>query len=116
MRYATAVELASALSGADVLSVRDFTSDAVRPAWPAADAMRWMHTASAGVDRVAFPEPLSSDVVLTDSRGVFDDTLLRALPPSARLVNGGVTNSSDKARGYVTDTGGNVAARTGSTS
>lgn len=72
MRYATAAELASALPGADVLLVWDFTSDAVRPAWPAADAMRWVHTASAGVDRVAFPELLSSDVVLTNSRGVFD--------------------------------------------
>lgn len=72
MRYATAAELASALPGADVLLVWDFTSDSVRPAWPAADVMRWVHTASAGVDRVAFPELLNSDVVLTNSRGVFD--------------------------------------------
>lgn len=72
VRYATAVDLASALPGADVLLVWDFTSDAVRPAWPAAEALRWVHTASAGVDRVAFPELLSSDVVLTNSRGVFD--------------------------------------------
>jgi phosphoglycerate dehydrogenase-like enzyme len=72
VRYATADELASALPGAEVLLVWDFTSDAVRAAWPAADAIRWVHTASAGVDRVAFPELLNSDVVLTNSRGVFD--------------------------------------------
>ncbi|HEU0128156.1 MAG TPA: D-2-hydroxyacid dehydrogenase, partial [Pseudonocardiaceae bacterium] len=72
VRYATADELTSALPGADVLLVWDFTSDAVRPAWPAADTMRWVHTASAGVDRVAFPELLDSAVVLTNSRGVFD--------------------------------------------
>ena len=72
MRYATVDELASALSGAEVLLVWDFTSDAVRAAWPAADGLRWVHTASAGVDRVAFPELLSSDVVITNSRGVFD--------------------------------------------
>lgn len=72
VRYATAAELPSALPGADVLLVWDFTSDAVRPAWPAADMLRWVHTASAGVDRVAFPELLVSDVVLTNSRGIFD--------------------------------------------
>jgi phosphoglycerate dehydrogenase-like enzyme len=72
VRYATGDELASALPGAEVLLVWDFTSDAVRAAWPAADTIRWVHTASAGVDRVAFPELLSSDVVLTNSRGVFD--------------------------------------------
>lgn len=72
VRYARPGELSAALPGADVLLVWDFTSDAVRPAWPAADAVRWVHTASAGVDRVAFPELLASDVVLTNSRGVFD--------------------------------------------
>ncbi|MGH3909990.1 MAG: D-2-hydroxyacid dehydrogenase [Pseudonocardiaceae bacterium] len=72
VRYATAAELPSVLPGADVLLVWDFTSDAVRPAWPAADELRWVHTASAGVDRVAFPELLGSDVLLTNSRGVFD--------------------------------------------
>ncbi|MQA16435.1 MAG: D-2-hydroxyacid dehydrogenase [Pseudonocardiaceae bacterium] len=72
LRTVTADELSSALPGADVLLVWDFLSDAVRPAWPAADALRWVHTASAGVDRVAFPELLESEVVLTNSRGVFD--------------------------------------------
>lgn len=72
IRYATSADLAAALPGAEILLVWDFTSDAVRSAWPAADALRWVHTASAGVDRVAFPELLSSEVVLTNSRGVFD--------------------------------------------
>ncbi len=72
LRTATAQELPSALPGADVLLVWDFVSDAVHAAWHAADSLRWVHTASAGVDRVAFPELLASDVVLTNSRGVFD--------------------------------------------
>ncbi|MGH3980777.1 MAG: D-2-hydroxyacid dehydrogenase [Pseudonocardiaceae bacterium] len=72
LRTVTGDDLPAALPGADVLLVWDFLSDAVRPAWPAADALRWVHTASAGVDRVAFPELLGSDVVLTNSRGVFD--------------------------------------------
>jgi phosphoglycerate dehydrogenase-like enzyme len=73
MRFAAdAASLADALPGAEVLLVWDFTSDAVRDAWPAADALRWVHTASAGVDRLIFPGLLESDVTLTNSRGVFD--------------------------------------------
>ena len=72
VRYATEDELADALPGADVLFVWAFRSDAVAAAWPAADALRWVHTASAGVDRLLFPALLESDVVLTNSRGVFD--------------------------------------------
>ncbi len=72
LRAVTADELPAALPGAEVVLMWDFLSDALRPAWPHADAVRWVHTASAGVDRVAFPELLKSDVVLTNSRGVFD--------------------------------------------
>jgi phosphoglycerate dehydrogenase-like enzyme len=73
MRFAAdATTLADALPGAEVLLVWDFTSDAVRDAWPAADALRWVHTASAGVDRLTFRGLLESDVTLTNSRGVFD--------------------------------------------
>jgi phosphoglycerate dehydrogenase-like enzyme len=72
LRFATDDTLADALPGTEVLLVWDFTSDAVRHAWPAADALRWVHTASAGVDRLVFPELLESPVTLTNSRGVFD--------------------------------------------
>ncbi|MHA6629299.1 D-2-hydroxyacid dehydrogenase [Pseudonocardia sichuanensis] len=72
LRFATADTLAQALPGTEVLLVWDFTSDAVRDAWPAADSVRWVHTASAGVDRLTFPGLLSAPVTLTNSRGVFD--------------------------------------------
>jgi phosphoglycerate dehydrogenase-like enzyme len=72
IRFATEATLADALPGTEVLLVWDFLSDAVRHAWPAADALRWVHTASAGVDRLTFPGLLHSDVTLTNSRGVFD--------------------------------------------
>ena len=48
--------LATRSPAAEVLFVWDFTSDAVADAWPAADSLRWVHTASAGVDRLLFPE------------------------------------------------------------
>jgi phosphoglycerate dehydrogenase-like enzyme len=75
LRFAAdAGELAAALPGCDVLLTWDFTSDAVKDVWEATDtaALRWVHTASAGVDRVAFPALLASGATLTNSRGVFD--------------------------------------------
>ncbi|TDD50512.1 D-2-hydroxyacid dehydrogenase [Saccharopolyspora elongata] len=72
LRYADADQLADALPGADVLFVWAFRSEAVTDAWPRADALRWVHAASAGVDRLLFPALQDSDVLLTNSRGVFD--------------------------------------------
>jgi phosphoglycerate dehydrogenase-like enzyme len=75
VRYTDENGLADALPGADVLFVYDFLSTAVPGAWHAADKVRWVHIASAGVDPVMFPELRESDVVLTNSRGVFDDSI-----------------------------------------
>jgi phosphoglycerate dehydrogenase-like enzyme len=75
VRYATAQELPAALRGADVLFVWDFLSTAVPDAWPSADRLQWVHIASAGVDRLLFPELVHSPVVVTNSRGVFDQPI-----------------------------------------
>ncbi len=72
VRYTTAERLPEDLRGADALFVWDFQSTAVEAAWPAADALQWVHVASAGVDAVLFPALRNSDVVLTNSRGVFE--------------------------------------------
>nr|WP_024874780.1 D-2-hydroxyacid dehydrogenase [Saccharomonospora piscinae] len=75
VRYTDAAGLLDALRGADALFVYDFLSRAVPDAWHAADRLRWLHIASAGVDPVLFPELRDSDVVLTNSRGVFDSAI-----------------------------------------
>lgn len=73
VRYAASPEeLRAALPGAEVLFVADFRSRVLREAWPYARGLRWIHVAGAGVDAVLFPELVSSPVVLTNSRGVFD--------------------------------------------
>ncbi|MGR8010382.1 D-2-hydroxyacid dehydrogenase [Streptomyces hypolithicus] len=65
--------LARQLPLADVLLVWDFTSDAVRRAWPGEGPRpRWVHTASAGVDHLLCPELVASDTVVTNARGIFD--------------------------------------------
>ncbi|MFH8606541.1 D-2-hydroxyacid dehydrogenase [Streptomyces sp. NPDC018029] len=71
--HADATTLAGRLPLADVLLVWDFTSDAVRRAWPGEGPRpRWVHTASAGVDHLMCPELAASETVVTNARGVFD--------------------------------------------
>ncbi|MDN3352130.1 D-2-hydroxyacid dehydrogenase [Actinomadura sp. DC4] len=75
VRHTREADLAASLPGAEVLFLWDFWSDAVPSAWPHADSLRWVHIASAGVDRLLFPELVASDVLVTNSRGVFDEPI-----------------------------------------
>ncbi|MFI1762179.1 D-2-hydroxyacid dehydrogenase [Streptomyces sp. NPDC020800] len=71
-----AAGLAGRLPEADVLLVWDFTSHAVREAWPGTGPRpRWVHTASAGVDHLMCPELAASDTVVTNARGIFDQPI-----------------------------------------
>ncbi|WP_189784048.1 D-2-hydroxyacid dehydrogenase [Streptomyces capitiformicae] len=73
IEHADASTLAGRLPYADVLLVWDFTSRAVRDAWPGGGPRpRWVHTASAGVDHLLCPELAASDTVVTNARGVFE--------------------------------------------
>jgi phosphoglycerate dehydrogenase-like enzyme len=76
IRYADGDSLADRLPSADVLLVWDYTSDAVRRAWPGKGPRpRWVHTASAGVDRLFSPELIASDTVVTNARGIFEEPI-----------------------------------------
>jgi phosphoglycerate dehydrogenase-like enzyme len=75
VRQADEAGLAAALPGTEILFMWDFWSAALAGAWPHADALRWVHIASSGVDRLLFPELVASDVVVTNSRGVFDEPI-----------------------------------------
>lgn len=72
VRECTADTLADALPGAEILLVWDIFSGALSGAWHAADALRWIHVAAAGVDKLLFDELRASDVLVTNARGVFD--------------------------------------------
>ncbi|WP_269857766.1 D-2-hydroxyacid dehydrogenase [Streptomyces sp. RPT161] len=68
--------LTDQLGSADVVLVWDFTSDALRAAWPEHGPVpAWVHTASAGVDRVVFPALITARTVLTNARGVFEQPI-----------------------------------------
>ncbi|QGH70822.1 D-2-hydroxyacid dehydrogenase [Pseudactinotalea sp. HY158] len=75
VRLVEAAGLARALHGADVLFAYDFFSPAIHEAWHAADSLRWLHVASAGVDAMLDPQVRASEVVLTNSRGIFDQAI-----------------------------------------
>lgn len=72
VRYVTEDGLSTTLPGADVLFVWHFRTEALTNAWPSADTLRWIHASSAGVDKLMISELTRSEVVLTNSRGVFD--------------------------------------------
>lgn len=70
--FIRADELPGRLDDADALFLWDFFSPALSTAWTAPERLRWVHVASAGVDSLLFPELVQSDVVVTNSRGVFE--------------------------------------------
>jgi phosphoglycerate dehydrogenase-like enzyme len=72
VRYCDADGLPSAVQGAHALFLWDYFSSAVRGVWDRADALRWIHVAAAGVDKLLFDELIDSDVIVTNARGVFD--------------------------------------------
>ncbi|MFJ9544189.1 D-2-hydroxyacid dehydrogenase [Streptomyces sp. NPDC101225] len=76
--YATEEELPLLLPGADALFCWHSLTEAVAGAWPKdpARAPRWVHVAAAGVDPLLFPALVDDpDVVLTNSRGVYDGAI-----------------------------------------
>ena len=49
--------------------------DLLRRVWGIAPRVRWIHSRSAGLDELLFPELAESQVVLTNARGVFSEIL-----------------------------------------
>ncbi|MER7568620.1 D-2-hydroxyacid dehydrogenase [Streptomyces sp. NPDC097941] len=108
--HADASTLAERLPFADVLLVWDFTSTAVRDAWPGEGPRpRWVHTASAGVDHLMCPELVASDTRVTNARGVFDRpiaeyvaalvlTMAKDLPRTLELQREGVWRHRESQR------------------
>jgi phosphoglycerate dehydrogenase-like enzyme len=68
-------DVRAALNGADAIFGWDYESSLLPAVWNAAASVRWIQTASAGVDRLLFPDLVVSDVVVTNARGVFDEPI-----------------------------------------
>ena len=68
-------QLTSAAPDADVILNGMFNGDLLRIAFPLARKVQWVHTLSAGVEGVLFPELIHSPVPMTNGRGVFRRSL-----------------------------------------
>jgi phosphoglycerate dehydrogenase-like enzyme len=82
-------ESADIFVGNDLASVEDHAREAdvilysglagqtvpLREVWPHAKKVRWIHSLSAGVENLLFPELINSPVVVTNARGVFKRSL-----------------------------------------
>lgn len=76
LRFAATREaLAGSIADADVLFAWRANRDFLPYVWGEARRLRWIHSASAGVDGLLFPELVESDVILTNARGVFDEAM-----------------------------------------
>jgi len=60
-----------------VILISGMTGGAVslREIWPLARSVRWVHSLSAGVEKLLFPELIESPVPVTNARGVFKRSL-----------------------------------------
>jgi len=67
--------LAEALEGAGVLFAWHPRSELLSDAWGSAGDLKWIQSASAGVDNLLFPELAASHVVLTNARGIYEDAI-----------------------------------------
>jgi phosphoglycerate dehydrogenase-like enzyme len=65
----------TALPEADVIFTGMNMAPLLREVWPQAKKVRWVHSFSAGVESVLFPELIESDIPLTNARGVFAQSL-----------------------------------------
>ena len=76
LRFAADADaLGAALPGADVLFWWRGRKPWLEASWPAAGRLRWIQSASDGVDGLLFPELVASGVVVTNARGVFEDPI-----------------------------------------
>lgn len=64
--------LAKFLPEAEILLGWNFRGTQLADNWQHAKKLKWIHWCGAGVDAVLFPELRSSNVILTNSRGLFD--------------------------------------------
>ena len=72
---ATAPALAESIAEADAVFAWRSIRELLPEVWPKAARLRWIQSASDGVDWLLFPELVESDVVVTNARGVFDQAI-----------------------------------------
>jgi phosphoglycerate dehydrogenase-like enzyme len=75
LRFARGDDVAAAIPGAHALFFYRARKPWVQAAWPKADELRWIQSASDGLDGLLFAELVESEVVVTNARGVFEEAI-----------------------------------------
>jgi phosphoglycerate dehydrogenase-like enzyme len=76
LRFAATREaLGTSITDAEVIFAWRANRELLPYVWGEAERLRWIHSASAGVDALLFSELVESDVVVTNARGVFDEAM-----------------------------------------
>lgn len=70
-----AAALRNAIGAAGVIVLAPRYGDVLRELWPEAKRVRWIHSLGAGVETLPFDLLRKSDVVVTNSRGLYADAL-----------------------------------------
>ena len=67
--------LSGAVEKAEVILNGGHDGEVLQALWPNAKSLKWIHSLSAGVENLVFPELKSSPIPLTNARGVFKKSL-----------------------------------------
>ncbi|HJX07109.1 MAG TPA: D-2-hydroxyacid dehydrogenase [Actinomycetota bacterium] len=86
-------EVADALADADAVFSWGAGRSWLEDAFAGATRLRWIQTASDGVDGLLFPALAGSDVVVTNARGVFDDPIAEWAIAAMLAFTTGLTTS-----------------------
>lgn len=94
-----AQSLAAGIADAEVLFFYRASKGPLAEAFANAGRLRWIQSASAGLDGLLFPELVESDVVVTNARGIFDDAIAEwALGAMLAFATGLFRSVVDQAR------------------
>jgi phosphoglycerate dehydrogenase-like enzyme len=101
LRWAPGIEeLVGVLPGASALFTWRVERDRLAGVWAHAGALRWIQSASDGVDGLLFPELIASGVAVTNARGVFDEPIAEwTIGAIAALTTGFAASVRDTAAG-----------------
>jgi len=101
LRYAPdAAALAAVMPDAEALFFWRAKKDWIEDALAEASKLRWIQSASDGVDGLLFPALAASEVAVTNARGVFDDPIAEwVIGAMCTFVTGLLTTIADQARG-----------------
>jgi len=91
-------ELAAGLPETDVLFAWRPRSTWLEPAWDRAGDLKWIQSASAGIERLLFPALVESQVVLTNARGVFDEAMAEYVVALMLLFSKGLLGVLERQR------------------